>query len=497
MNNNKNRLVAFIASLMLIQPLWAQQGDSRLILSLKDIIQISRAQSIAAKRAETNRENRYWQYQTFKSNYKPQLGLDGVFPAFTRTFDQVRQPDGTYEFLPVSINNSQLNLRLSQSIAQTGTTLFLNTGVNRFDNIVEDDTYHLYSGTPVEVGFIQPLFQFNSLRWDKKIEPLRYEESKREFMQDLEEISVFATRRFFSLMLAQISKEIADKNLANNDTIYQIAQGRYNLGKIAENELLQLKLTQMNSRQAVSQAKLDLETSMLRLKTFTGLTGSKKIQLILPDVLPIFDVDEQKAFEEALNNRSDVVQYERRKNEAEMGIARAKGDTGPNANLFGRFGLTNRTDQNAPIGDLYKDPENQLIVNLGFQIPILDWGRRRSRVKTAEANAKLVEFTVNQDELNFREEILTQVRQFEMLKEAVKITNLANDIGQKRYHVAKNRYLIGKTSITDLNIALQEKDAATAKYIQALNDFWTAYFNLRMLTLYDFQTNTKIFADEL
>lgn len=496
MNNFKNKLIALFVALMLIQPLWAQKDDSKQLLSLEDVIQISRAQSIAARRAETNKENRYWQYQTYRSNYKPQLGLDGVFPAFTRAFDQVRQPDGTYEFLPVSINNSQLNLRLSQSISQTGTTLFLNTGVNRFDNIVDNDTYHLYSGTPVEIGFIQPLFQFNSMRWDKKIEPLRYEESKREFIQDLEEISVFATRRFFSLMLAQINLDIAEKNLANNDTIYQIAKGRYNLGKIAENELLQLNLTQMNSRQAVSQAKLDLATSTLRLKTFIGVSGSENLELILPDVLPDFTVNEQKALEEAMTNRSDAIQYERKQNEADMGIAQAKGSTGLNANLFGRFGLTNRTDKDAPIGDLYKNPENQLIVNLGFQIPILDWGRRRSRVKTAEANAKLIQYTVNQDELNFKEEIITQVRQFEMLKEAVKITNLANEIGQKRYFVAKNRYLIGKTSITDLNIALQEKDQATAKYIQALNDFWAAYFNLRMLTLYDFETNSKLLPDE-
>lgn len=492
----KNIFLTFMSGLLLIQPLLAQRDPSVKILTLKDVIQIAREQSIAAKRAETNRENRYWQYQTFRSDYKPQLGLNGTFPAFTRAFDQVRQPDGTYDYLPVSINNSQLSLSLSQSIAQTGTRLFLNTQVNRFDNIVENDRYHLYSGTPIEFGFVQPLFQFNSLRWNKKIEPLRYEESKREFLQDLEEVSVFATRRFFSLMLAQINLGIAEKNLANNDTLYQIAQGRYTLGKIAENELLQLKLTQMNSRQAVSQAKLDLETSRLRLKTFIGISGSSDIRLILPDVLPDLTVDEQKAFEEAMSNRSDAVQYERRKNEAEMAIAMAKGAAGPNANLFGQFGLTNRTEENAPIGDLYKNPENQLIVNLGFQIPILDWGRRRSRVKTAEANAKLVDYTVSQDELNFKEEILTQVRQFEMLKDAVKITNLANDIGQKRYDVAKNRYMIGKTSITDLNIALQEKDAATAKYIQALNDFWTAYFNLRMLTLYDFETKLKIVGTE-
>ena len=61
------------------------------------------------------------------------------------------------------------------------------------------------------------------------------------------------------VVLAQISLEIAQKNLANNDTIYKIGQGRYNLGRIAENELLDLELNVMNSRQQVAQALVDLE----------------------------------------------------------------------------------------------------------------------------------------------------------------------------------------------------------------------------------------------
>ena len=223
-------------------------------------------------------------------------------------------------------------------------------------------------------------------------------------------VSVNTTRRFFDLMLAQIDLQIAQKNLANNDTIYKIAQGRYNLGKIAENELLQLELTVMNARQAVAQANLDLEIYTLRLKTYVGITSSEAFHLILPDEIPDFDVEEQKALTEATNNRTDIISYQRRKLEADREIAQAKGETGLNANLFARLGLTNRTLQNANVSGLYQDPQNQQIVTMGFEIPILDWGRRKSRVKSAQANQQLVQYTVNQDELNFTEEVLTQVQ---------------------------------------------------------------------------------------
>ena len=63
----------------------------------------------------------------------------------------------------------------------------------------------------------------------------------------------------------------------------------------------------------------------------------------------------------------------------------------------------------------------------------------------------------------------------------------------ERYNVAQNRYLIGKIDITNLNIALTEKDDAKRSYIEALKSFWTAYFELRRLTLYDFASQKYLY----
>jgi outer membrane protein TolC len=52
--------------------------------------------------------------------------------------------------------------------------------------------------------------------------------------------------------------------------------------------------------------------------------------------------------------------------------------------------------------------------------------------------------------------------------------------------VARNRYRVGNISITELFRAQTEKDAARRGYIQALRAFWTSYYQLQRLTLYDF-----------
>ncbi len=500
---NKVKYLIFALGLSFTTEIYSQDNQSLdRVFTLKEIINIARQQSIASKQAETVRENRFWQFQSYKSNYKPQLGLVGSFPGYNRSFRDVEQNDGTIIYLPVQNNSSELNLRLQQPFAATGATIFLNSGINRFDNFLENDDfnmvkYHQYSGTPLEIGFNQPLFQYNRLKWDKKIEPLRFEESQKEYFESLEVLSVNTTRRFFDLMLSQINLEIAMKNVANNDTIFKIAQGRYNLGKIAENELLQLELQLMNSRQQVAQANLDIETRSLRLRTWVGLTDVSQLPLILPEEIPSFDVDEQTALMYAKANRSESISFNRRILEANSEIARAKGDTGPQADLFASFGLTNSTMRDASVGDIYQNPKDQQIVRLGFEIPILDWGRRKSRVKTAEANQKFVQYTVDQDIINFDEEVLTQVRQIEMLQEQIKITKLADNIAQRRYNITKSRFETGKISITDLNIALTEKDQAKSRYIISLEDYWLAYFNLRRLTLFDFERGFQIISDEL
>jgi outer membrane protein TolC len=83
-----------------------------------------------------------------------------------------------------------------------------------------------------------------------------------------------------------------------------------------------------------------------------------------------------------------------------------------------------------------------------------------------------------------------------MLRLSIEITRKADQVAQTRYIVAQNRYLIGKIDITNLNIALTEKDTAKRSYIEALKLFWTAYYELRRLTLYDFADEKLLYTQQ-
>ena len=480
---NKLKLPLIVTILLIV----AFQLYGQRVITLEQTVQLAREQSQSSLLAETIKENRYWEYRTFRSNYLPSLAISGTLPNFNRSFTPVTQPDGTTEFQPVAVNNSDVELALIQNVGLTGGRVFASSRVNRFDDFDNDVTR--FSGSPFYFGISQPLFGFNSLKWDKRIEPLLYEESLKGYVEDLEEISIEATDRFFDMLLAQITLEITSKNVANNDTILKIGQGRYGLGKIAENDLLQLELNLLTSNQNVAQSSLDLETTRLRLMTYIGLTGETDIVLALPDNFPQFVIDETVAINEARRNRQEAVSFKRRLLQAERDVAMAKGNNGLNANLFATFGLSNRGDD---LGDVYMNPEDQQQVRVGFDVPILDWGKQKSIVKTAEANRKFVQYSVAQEEINFDQEVTTLVRQFQVLRQRLEVSRKADEIGERKYDISKNRYLIGKISITDLNLALQDKDVAKRNYIQSLQDFWTAYYQMRRLTLYDFVADQSL-----
>lgn len=463
------------------------QTDDSIRLDLKEVVSRAKARSIAAKQAATLRETRYWEYRTYQSNYKPQLLLSGNLPTYTKSFREVVQPNGTVEFYPVKNNNSSLNLSLNQSIAATGGTIFGTSALQRFDDFDRKQT--LYNGVPYALGYSQPLFIFNELRWNRKIEPLKYNESRQAYLESFEEISIQASKLFFDLLLAQVNLQIAETNFANTQTILTIAKEKFELGKISRNEMLQLRLELLKGQKAAVAGKRDVEVASLNLRAYIGLQGSEKISLDLPQQKPMMEVNADKVLTEALANRSDAIAFQRRLAEANRDVAKARGENSLNATLTARVGFSNT---GASVPKVYQSPQNQQLFQLEFDIPILDWGRSKSRTKTAQANKKFTEYAVEQDQQNFRQQIFTEVTLFEMLKGQLDLTKEADDIASEKYQIAKDRYILGNLSITDLSIAFAEKDQAKRDYIYALRDFWGSYYQIRYLSLFDFEKNEKI-----
>ena len=461
-------------------------------LTLEDVIKLSEDQSLQGILAKHMFRASYWQYRTFKAEYLPSLTLTGTFPEYNRIYEKEYDYSTGKEYYVEKNTNSLLGqLSLSQNIGFTGGSISLQSDLRRFDVMGEDGSTQ-YISTPVSINYNQPLFRFNELKWQKQIEPLRYEEAKKEYLANVEEVHLNAVRRFFMLALAQINMEIADMNYANADTLYQLAQGRYNLGTIAENDMLQMELSFLNAETSRNQSRNNLNDMKQRLSSFLGYTENVELELIIPNEIPKFAVNAEKVLDLALENNPEMISYQVQLLEARRDVAQAKAERGLNANMNISYGLQG---QDGIIPGAYQALDDQQRVSIGFTIPIMDWGLRRGRFRMAQSSEEVTKTQVQQSMIDFEQQLFLDVAQFNLQEDQVRIAAKSDTVAMKMYEVTKQRFLIGNVDVLELNNADTKKDENRRGYIQALQDYWTYYYNIRSLTLFNFEADKPIEYD--
>jgi len=460
-------------------------------LTLQQVIELSEVQSPNALMAMHRFRSSYWQYRTFVAQYRPSLTLSGSTPDYSTAFSRVwNSQSGTYQYVSTNILQTIGSLSLTQNIGLTGGTISLQSDLT-LENDFEKET-NKYITAPLSIRVVQPLFRYNSLKWQKKIEPLEYEAAKKNFLSSIEGVHMQAVQYFFSLATAQINKQIAEMNYLNADTLWRMAQGRYQLGTIAEDELLQMQLSWLNSETARKEAEMNLRDREIRLRSFLGFNENVRIELILPSDIPDLQVDVDEVLEMAHKNNPEMLEQQLSLLNAQSNVAQAKADKGLNANLIASFGLR---DQDPVFSEAYNKSNQQQTVRVGITLPILDWGLGRGRYRMAQSSLELAQVQTEQARVDFDQNLYLDVEQFNLQSEQVAIAAKSDTVAMKMYEVTKQRFLIGKIAVLELNNADTRKDQNRRAYVQALQSYWNYFYNIRSLALYDFLNRKPLETD--
>ena len=456
-------------------------------ITLEEAIKIAQKNSPDYKALLNQNQISYWRYRNFNASFLPQLRLDATLPQYRNSVNRITLDNGQDDFRRSNLSSVSGTLSLNQNIALTGGTVSLSSQIERVD-VFGSNSSTGFSVIPFSINYRQNSLFYNQFKWRKKIEPLLFEESKREFIENMEQISLNTSRRYFALLKAQVQSRIAKSNLSNQDTLFQISKGRFKMGKIAENDLLQIELSVLNSKNNVTTNEINFKRTSQNLSRYLSL-DTENILLNIPNELSIFNVTVQKAIEEAKSNRKAIIEFRRKRLQAEQDVAEVKGSNRLQLRLNANFGIS----QQGPVfNDLFQNFNQQQNVTLSIGMPILDWGVSKSKRKLVEANKDLVITNIEQDKLEFEQEIYLHVLNWQNQRNFLETAKKAQEIAIKRYEITKKRFVLGKITITDLNLALQEKDRSVLSYLNSLEKFWVDYYTLRKLTLYDFIENKKI-----
>jgi outer membrane protein len=475
-------ITAIALSCITLSPVVAQE------LTLTDAIEIAQRQGYSARGAAAAVEAARWREDAFRARLFPRLSLRGTAPDINRAITPVIQPDGTTQFVEQSQMNSSLTLEVSQPIRATGGELFVSSGLSRLD-LMGDQSARLWTSTPLVLGIRQQIFRPNALKWDREEQSLTANIAERDYAEARERVAEETAGAFFDAFAAEVALRNAESNVAVNDSLFLLSKGRYEVGKIGENDLLQSELALLRARNAADAARLTRDRAHATLRRQLGMAPGEALTLAPAPRPPDVRVDPAVAVGYAVQNRSEIREHELQRTQADRRVREARTSNGFGATVTAIAGL----NQTATVlGDAYRSPLDQQRLSLSLEMPVLQWGAGRASVQAAQADQERVEQTVLANRQALEQEVHFAALEIEQNARQLEIAAKADTVADRRFEVAKNRYVIGKIGISDLYIAQNEKDGAVQSYVQALRQYWTSYYRLRRLTLYDFVVGAPI-----
>jgi outer membrane protein TolC len=459
------------------------------LMTLHEATELARNRSIQGLIVKQEFRVSYLTYKDFRRLYLPQLIASGTLPDYQRSIQLYLNPDGTKSYIPQQNINYLGNLQLTQKIGITGGNISLNSGLQRTDNLI-NPVNTSYLSTPINIQYSQPFFQGNSYRWDRKLQPILFDIAKRKYLEAVEDINITTTNYFFAVLEAQVQKKIAETNYKNYDTLYKITQGRFQLGKIPQNQLLLYELSLLKAKLATEDAMFALSDAQFVLRSFLRLPENDSIVLLPPVDIHFFLINPYNAIDEALANSSISEDFRSQLITADMNVGLAKMNGRFDANLTGVLGY-NKSGSTVP--SVYKSPEDLEELKLDINLPIMDWGVARGKIKIAEYNRDITHNRVEQGLIDFKQSIYRSVMKFNMQQNQLQIAAKADTVAKKSYEITQDRYMIGKISdFQELYTAQTEADNSENAFFSALQSYWQQYYTMRKSTLFDFEKNTLL-----
>jgi outer membrane protein TolC len=478
--------ISLLALFACAAPVAAQQP-----LTLQDAITMAQKQGPSAQVARTVRDAARLRNDAFNAGLLPQVVMTGNAADLTHGISPVLQPDGSIQYLSVAQNTSTIGLAVAQKIPLTGGTLAFGSQASRFDAF-GDRVDRQYSTTPFFIQLQQDLFKPRNLVWDEKVQSLNAVVAERGYLEAREDVATNIAGAFFDLYAAEVSLKNATANVSVNDTLYTLNKGRYEVGKIGENDLLKSELQLLRARAALEDAKVSRDRSEAALRRQLVYPEGRPLAIVTPDSLPVIDANPDTAVAQALKNASAIEQNVLDETQARRGTTTARLNNRFNATLVGTIGFKQTADV---FGHAYANPQGSQAATLGISMPMIQWGAGNAQVEAAKADEQRVAANNKARRDALAEDARFSVLQLQQAQRNVLLAAKADTVSAKQFEVARNRYIIGKISNTDLYNAQNDKDQAVIAYVQALRSYWTSYYHLRRVTLYDFTTKTPLADD--
>lgn len=379
---------------------------------------------------------------------------------------------------------------VSQPITATDGTVTL---MNRFgyerNTVGENDAVNSFSNN-LQLSISQPLFQkYNANKMGLRQAELDLEDAKLRYSITKLSLEYRVSQYFYNVYSAEQSLLTANEELKNQQKSYEIIKNKVSAGLSAEEELWQAELNLQNAESSVNNSQVTLDNAKDQLKQSIGLDLNDRINVIANIDVKTIDVKLEDAITYGLQKRMELRQYEINLETSKMDLLQAEDKDKVSGSVDLSVGFQGINEQ---VANLYQNPNDNESIGLSFNIPIWDWGARKSRIKIAENNLKSTEINLEQEQISIKMEIRQTYRSLKNLVYQISIAEKSVENAQKTYELNLEKYENGDLTSMDLK---QFSDQLTQKK----NSLTTARINyklgllqLKNQTLWDFENNKPV-----
>lgn len=296
----KKKIITYTFAMLIAlyaMPLRAQQPKE--VMSLQKALDIANASSKAVAQYRNEYMSSYWTYVAYKAQQLPQLTLKltpmTYYRYITNRYDSGEDQDVYRQQQMLSTGGG---LSITQKLPLTGGTFYINSSLDYMRNFGNSRSTQ-YSSVPIRIGYNQTLIGYNPFKWDKQIEPLKYEKSRKQLVYNISRVSEEVTSLFFSLALAQKEYEMAKNSKTIADSLFTVGSQRFKIASITQADLLTLKLDALNAGNTLENARTTLNRAMSQLAIYLRMEKTTSIVAEMPHEPILTQIDVSKAIEMA------------------------------------------------------------------------------------------------------------------------------------------------------------------------------------------------------
>ncbi|HTS50618.1 MAG TPA: TolC family protein [Bryobacteraceae bacterium] len=293
-------------------------------------------------------------------------------------------------------------------------------------------------------------------------------------------------KAYYGLIVAQRKYAIAQQALAEAQHALTISQDLERGGEVAHSDVVKSQLQQNAQQQALNDAQLAMESARLDLAVLVYRDFNENFSIVddldlAPALPPLPDVETMAARENpTLNAAMQALRA------ASLDVTIARQAYLPTIGVDGIYGLEANAVLLHSIDRAYLDlgpvPTLGYMVDATLNIPVWDWGVRRSKVRQAELKHEQAQVDLSTAQRTLIRNLHGFYDEAQVARQQVELLRRAVDLATESLRLNTLRYQAGEATILELVDAQTALIQARNAYDDGMVRYRLAIANLQTLT---------------